>query len=103
MRLSKKPACGIDDQDVEVACLGLLAGVVGDAGRVGPRLGLDDVAADPLAPDRQLLDRRRPEFGDPAPRRQFGREWVRLSFGDAAGPLAWGSVRAQSPRDAVAL
>src|SRR5438132_6188857 len=41
--------------------LGPLAGVEGHAGRVAPLLVLDDVAAEPLAPDGQLLDRRRPE------------------------------------------
>ena len=58
VRLRVQPAGGVHDEHVEAARLGLLAGVVGHAGRVAALLVLDDLAADPLAPDGQLLDGR---------------------------------------------
>ena len=59
--LRVQPAGGVHDQHVELPGLGLLAGVVGHAGRVAALLVLDDLAAEPLAPDGQLLDGGRPE------------------------------------------
>ena len=59
--LRVQPAGGVHDQHVEAAGLGLFAGVVGHAGRVAALLVLDDLAAEPLAPDGQLLDGGRPE------------------------------------------
>ena len=59
--LCVQPAGGIDNDDIEAAGFGLLAGIVGDAGRIAPLVVLDDVDADALAPDRQLLDGRGPK------------------------------------------
>ena len=49
-------ARGIDDQDVEVAGLRFFAGVMGDAGRIAALRVLDDLAAEPFAPDGELGD-----------------------------------------------
>ena len=56
--LRVQPAGGVDDQHVDPAALGRLAGVVGDGGGVGAHLVLDDLDADPLGPDRELVDGR---------------------------------------------
>ena len=47
---------GVDDQHVDVAGLGGFAGVVSDRRRVGPHLLLHDLHADPIGPDRELID-----------------------------------------------
>ena len=49
--LRVQPAGGVDDQHVDAARLGGLAGVVGDGGGVGADLVLDDLDADALGPD----------------------------------------------------
>ena len=56
VRLRVQPAGGVHDEHVEAAGLGFFAGIVGHAGRVAALLAFDDVAAEPLAPDRELLD-----------------------------------------------
>ena len=45
-----QPAGGVDDQDVDAAGQGALAGVVGDAGRVGAGGAPDDVGSRPGRP-----------------------------------------------------
>src|SRR6266511_1782346 len=56
--LRVQSAGGVNDQNVKVARLRLLAGIVGDAGRIAALLALDDLAAGAFDPDGQLLDRR---------------------------------------------
>src|SRR5262249_24516130 len=56
--LRVQPAGGVHDQHVELLGDGAFAGVVGDTGRVTALLVLHNLAADALAPDRQLLDGR---------------------------------------------
>src|SRR5438477_396430 len=51
MGLRVQPARGIDDQHVELAGDRLLAGVVSDAGGIAALGVLDDLAAEPFAPD----------------------------------------------------
>ena len=55
VRLGMQAPGGVDDQDVDVAGQGALAGVVGHAGRVGPGRPLDDLAAGAVGPDRELV------------------------------------------------
>ena len=55
VRLGMKPARGVDDQDVDVAGQCPLAGIVGHAGRIGPRRPFDDLAAGSIGPDRELV------------------------------------------------
>ncbi len=57
--LGMQSAGGIDDEDIEAARRRLFAGIVGHAGRVAALLILDDFTTQPLAPNCQLLDRRR--------------------------------------------
>ena len=56
MVLRVQPAGGVDDQHIDPAALGGLAGVVRHGGGVGAHLVLDDFHAEPLGPDRELID-----------------------------------------------
>src|SRR5439155_7074543 len=61
MGLRMESPRGVDNQHVKLSGHGFLAGIVRDAGRVAALLTLDDLAAETLTPDGELLDRRRPE------------------------------------------
>ena len=105
MRLRVQSAGRIDDQHVEAARLGLLAGIVGDGGRVRPLLLLHNLAADPLTPDCQLFDGGGPEgiAGGDDDLLAFRRQPLG-EFGDArrlAGPVHAGDEHDGRPTSRV--
>ena len=54
--LRVQAAGGVDDEDVDVAADGGIAGIEGDGGGVGAHLMLDDLHVDSLGPDGELFD-----------------------------------------------
>ena len=54
-----QPARGVDNEDIDVACLRRLQGIVENRRRVASLLGFDHLDAGALAPDFELLDCRR--------------------------------------------